>query len=260
MDIEDECTEIDLASDSVRSPVSSLGKAFQQLQLGQNTPPLRNNKRPSVFCKGTGAVTRRRKQKPRSRISRENLERRLHTKNKALGFVPRLIRHDLITFFSIHFERAIDSWVSILIRTTIPDNVASSDPYVTNAFKLLDNARTDRDFILSRLAYVLLAHVFESLKGIIASDRRNGQLPARESGYRNASVAIDIYLSAQEQAGTSRDKVKKRHRVARRWRTLAGPSPIFVIIYSEAAEGLAYVRLFDVYAALSNNLQATDRR
>ncbi|KAK4148941.1 hypothetical protein C8A00DRAFT_19307 [Chaetomidium leptoderma] len=140
--------------------------------------------------------------------------------------------------------------MSILIGTTIPDNIASSDPYIINAFKLLDNARTNGDSILSRLAYIRLAHVFESLKKIVASDRRNGQLPARRSGYRNASIAIDIYIDAQEQAGTSREEVKKRNRVARRWRTLAGPSPIFVIIYSEAAEGLAYVRFFVIYTAL----------
>jgi len=159
--------------------------------------------------------------------------------------VPEIVWPDAITVFANHFERAADSWVSILMQTTIPDNIGSSDPCVINAFKFLDRARTSSDGILSRLAYIRLADVFESLKQIVASDRRNGRLPAQRSGYRNASVAVDIYIEAQEQAGTSRDEVKQRHRVARRWRTLAGPSPIFIIIYSAAAEGLAYV-LFPV--------------
>jgi hypothetical protein len=95
-----------------------------------------------------------------------------------------------------------------------------------------------------RLAYNRLTHVFESPKKIVASYRRNGLLPSRRSGYGNASVAIDIYIEAQEQAGTSSDQVKQGSRVARRWRTLAGPSPIFVIIYSEAVEGFAYALFF----------------
>ncbi|KAK4201387.1 hypothetical protein QBC40DRAFT_324611 [Triangularia verruculosa] len=126
----------------------------------------------------------------------------------------------------------------------------NSDPCIINTFKFLDIARTGGDRILSRLAYIRLADVFESLKQIVASDRRNGQLPAQRSGYRNASIAIDIYIEAQEQAGTSRDEVKQRNRVARRWRTLAGPSPIFIIIYSEVAEGLAYVLLLVIVTAL----------
>ncbi|KAL2173984.1 uncharacterized protein P884DRAFT_188255, partial [Thermothelomyces heterothallicus CBS 202.75] len=130
------------------------------------------------------------------------------------------------------------NWTLILKKTTIPDNVASSDPCIINSFQLLDKARTDEDNILSRLAYIRLADVFDSLEKIVASDQRNEQLPARRPGYSNASVAIDIYIQAQEQVSLSRDEVKQRKRVARRWRTLAGPSPIFVIIYSKAAEGL----------------------
>ncbi|KAL2023286.1 hypothetical protein VTK56DRAFT_3024 [Thermocarpiscus australiensis] len=189
MDIEDKCARIDQASDSVLSPVSSASKAFQRLRIGQNTAPLRDNKRRSESYKE--AATRRRKQKPRSRIPCQNLERQLY--NRTLEIVPGLIRHDIITFFTNHFERALNNWVSILMGTTIPDNAARSDPCVINAFKLLDSARADGDIILSRLAYIRLAHIFELVKKIVASDRRNGLLPARISGYRNASVAVGVF-------------------------------------------------------------------
>ncbi|KAK4150024.1 hypothetical protein C8A00DRAFT_18380 [Chaetomidium leptoderma] len=215
--------------------------SLQRIHLGENTPPSSSNRRHSESYKGAGATTRRRKRKLRLHTPRQNLEWRLYAKNRTLEIVPNLVWHDAITVFANHFERAVDSWVSILVQTPIPDNIGSSDPCIINAFKFLDIARTGGDRILSRLAYIRLADVFESLKQIVASDRRNEQLPAQRSGYRNASVAIDIYIEAQEQAGTSRDEVKQRNRVARRWRTLAGPSPIFIIIYSEAAEGLAYV-------------------
>lgn len=91
-----------------------------------------------------------------------------------------------------------------------PEDVTTSDSGVINAFKLLDKPRTGRDNILSRLAYIRLAHVFESLEKIVASDRRNGRLLARKSGYRNASVVVDIYIEAQEQVGISRYEVKQR--------------------------------------------------
>lgn len=237
----DERTKMELVPDLVCPPVSLTTTSPQGIHLRENTPPLRVNRRHSDSHKGAGATTRRRKRKPRLHIPRQNPERQLYAKNRMLEIVPDLVWHDVITIFAHYFERAVNSWVSILTQTAIPDNIGSSDPRVINAFKFLDIARTGSDGILSRLAYIRLADVFESLKQIVAAERQNGQLLAQRSGYRNASVAVDIYIEAQEQAGTSRDEVKQRNRVARRWRTLAGPSPIFIIIYSEAAEGLAYV-------------------
>ena len=251
MDIEDKCTEIGRASDPPLSPISSLIESFQRLKIGEDTPPMKSN--------GATAATRR-KRKPKPYIVDQNLQRRLYTRNKTLEIVPSLVRHDVITFFANHFEKALDSWISILTKTTIPDNVTSSDPCVLNSFQLLDQARSGGDIILSRLAYIQLAYVFESLQRIIASDRRNGQLPARRTGYRDASIATDIYIEAQEQAVTSRNEVKQRNRVARRWRTLAGPSPIFVIIYSEAAEKLAYTLFSSHIQLYTNYLKVTDRR
>ncbi|KAK4031187.1 hypothetical protein C8A01DRAFT_21562, partial [Parachaetomium inaequale] len=126
--------------------------------------------------------------------------------------------------------------------TTIPNNTASSDPYIINAFKVLDEARVNRDITLSRLAYIQLAYIFELLKEIVALDRRNGQLLPLRTGYYNASIATNIYIEAQEQASTSRNEVKQYSRVARRWKALVGLLPIFVILYySEVAEGLIYI-------------------
>jgi hypothetical protein len=233
------------ASDPALSPISSLTEAFQRLKIGEDTLAgdtlaLRSN--------GAAAATRR-KRKPKPYIPRQNLEQRPYARTKPLEIVPSLVRHDVIAFFANHFKTALDSWISIVIKTTIPDNAASSDPCVLSSFQLLDKARTDGDKMLSRLAYIRLAYVFESLQKIVASDRQNGQLPARRRGYRNASIATDIYIEAQ-QAVTSRAEVKLRNRVARRWRILAGPSPIFIIIYSEVVERLAYAPFFFVQTDL----------
>ena len=186
---------MDLASDPVCSPISSLTISLQRLHIEENTPPLRSNRRHLDRYKGAAATTRRRKRKPRPHILRQNPERRLFTRNRTLEVVPDLVRHDVITFFANHFERAVHSWVSILIKTTIPENIRSSDACIINAFRFLDRARTGGDSILSRLAYIRLAQVFESLKQIVASDRQNGQLSIRRPGYGNASIVADIYRS-----------------------------------------------------------------
>ncbi len=240
MDIEDRCNDPPLY------PIFSLTEAFQRPNIGEDALASRSN----VASRSNGAAAAtRRKRKPKPYIPRQNIEQRPYARIRPLEIVPSLVRHDMITFFANHFETALESWMSIVIKTTIPDNVASSDPCVLNSFQVLDKARTDGDKMLSRLAYIRLAYIFESLQKIVASDRRNGQLLARRRGYRNASIATDIYLEAQ-QAVTSRAEVKLRNRVARRWRILAGPSPIFVIIYSEVAERLAYAPFRIIYTDL----------
>jgi len=110
--------------------------------------------------------------------------------------IPGLVRQDVITFFANHFEKALADWITMLQKTAIPSNIASSDPHIITAFRLLDEARTGRDSTRSRLAYIQLMRAFESLEGIVASDRENGRLLSRCSGYRNASIAINVYISA----------------------------------------------------------------
>jgi hypothetical protein len=74
---------------------------------------------------------------------------------------------------------------------------------------------------------------------MVALDRQNGIIH-RESGYRNASIAVDIYLSAQvgyNDTMYQRRQVLERKRVGRRWKKLAGPSPLLLLIYSQMAGG-----------------------
>lgn len=244
MDIDEDCTTVDLTCKAASSPVSSVTKSFQRLSIRDDTAPVRDRRRRTRVRKEAAAAVRKRKQKPTPRIPRQNPERRLHTRHWGLQLVPRLVRHDVTAFFATHFEEALDTWISILTQTTIPGNVASSDPCVIHAFRLLDNARGSGDPVRSRLAYIRLTQVFEAVEKNVARNRQHGRLPAekRTRGYRNACIAVDIYIDAQEQAGTSRADVKEYRRIARRWRILSGPSPLFIIIYTDAAEGLAYVQ------------------
>lgn len=106
-DIDKHGTKIELPSNLVRSPLSSVTKSFQRLHIGQDAPPVRNRRRRVHFREETVAA-RKRRQKPRSRLSLQNPERRLHTE-RILQIVPRLVRHDVISFFASHFEKALDN-------------------------------------------------------------------------------------------------------------------------------------------------------
>lgn len=88
--------------------------------------------------------------------------------------------------------------------------------------------------------------LFRSLEAIIKSDRDRGRMH-RGPYYRDSSVAMDIYMSAQEtQSNTKRLRLKLkggRKRFSKRWGTLAAPSPLFVLVYTDAAEAIMYVAL-----------------
>ncbi|KAK3934041.1 hypothetical protein QBC46DRAFT_429375 [Diplogelasinospora grovesii] len=153
---------------------------------------------------------------------------------RLLNNLPRLVRDEAITFFDANMENFLGDWITILEHTNLPSNTASSDPYVITVFRRLDGTIDAGESIRSRLAHIQLMRVFQSLERIIATERRARQIQ-RERGKGNATVAMNIYKSAQ-QPSVSRHDPKKRKQIARWWTTFAGPSPLLVIIYSEVAE------------------------
>lgn len=171
-----------------------------------------------------------------------NAEKRLRTKRakRKLGRltnnIPKLVRPNPIAFFVAHLENVLEDWVTILVRTRSPSSITSSDPFVATAFQLLDNTINESGTMRSRFAHIQLLCIFKSLEDMIASERRAGQIQ-RQRGRRNASVAITIYKNAQQRPVSGRDLIERK-RTARRWQTLAGPSPFFLVIYSEVAETL----------------------
>ncbi|KAK4243201.1 hypothetical protein C7999DRAFT_18418 [Corynascus novoguineensis] len=173
--------------------------------------------------------------KPRNLLHRpENLAR-------VTSLIYRLLGHNPIESFAINCEKTLANWISLLRETTPPHNVSSSDPRWAGAFKVLDSIITGRqgEYLLRRLAYVQLTRLFASLEAVIKSDRDNGRIH-REPYYTNAHIAMDIYMSAQERdsnTGELRRKLRQgRRRFSRRWSDLAILAPLFVLIYSDAAE------------------------
>ena len=155
------------------------------------------------------------------------------------------IRHDAITYFADNCTKALDNWISLLRKTTLPQNITSSDISITTAFRSLDYiiSGTKTTSFLSRFTHVQLIRVFENIESIITRKRQNGLLhPAR--GIRDASIAISISLRSWESFPNKKWLRRKLHRckrIGKRWRELSKPSPFFLLIYSDAAEKLVYV-------------------
>ncbi|KAH8889966.1 hypothetical protein GQ53DRAFT_186160 [Thozetella sp. PMI_491] len=155
-----------------------------------------------------------------------------------------LVRQDASSFYANSCENASVCWASLLQKTEV-SGISYDDPNITASLRALDRILTDQEStpLLLRFAYVQLTNVFENLESIIAAGRRSG-LVHREIGYRNASIALDMYMAAQEgyfDVALRRRELLKRKRTGRRWRQLAGASPLFLLIYSDAAEAVVYV-------------------
>jgi hypothetical protein len=152
----------------------------------------------------------------------------------------RLVGHDPMNIFATNCEKTMADWISLLGKTMLPDDVTSSDSRIIAAFKAVDKVICGQEgtHLLRRLAYVQLMRIFTTLESIIRSERETGRV-LRAPCYRDASVAVDIYMRAQEDRSHPDDlrrELKERKRAGRSWSDLAGPFPLFTMIYSEAAE------------------------
>ena len=155
-----------------------------------------------------------------------------------------LLRKNALNDFIASCKIGLTSWAYLLRQTTVPKNTRSSDAPVLAAFKTIDSfIMSDNDKVLRRLAYVQLAHLLDSLVDTITTDRTQG-LIHRAAGYRNATIAVDIYMSAQQKGtnvGPLRRELLERKRTGQRWLQLAGPSPFTLVLYSDAADQAMYV-------------------
>ena len=98
--------------------------------------------------------------------------------------------------------------------------------------------------LMLRLAYVKFVRVMEDLKDAAAAERLAGREP-RERGRRDASIAIDYYLTFKGAASdkASRTQVSRCMDIGRHWYSLEGPSPLLLCAYSDVADEIVYVLL-----------------
>lgn len=180
-----------------------------------------------------------------TRASLQGLNRKHKTATRLESLSSRLVRHDAIECFVDNCKKIWEDWTSLLRKTTLPPHVASSDTRVIAAFKAVDDVISEKQStrVLRWLAYIRLMALFDSLKPVVKSERENGEAH-RERGDRDISAILDIYENARRRCSNtraSRNAIAEYRRTAKRVKTLAGPSPLFLLVYSEEAEPIMYM-------------------
>lgn len=167
---------------------------------------------------------------------------RAKQKSHIIRLYHKLLGTDPLHSFAKNCEKVMADWNSLKSETALLNIASSSDPRIIQAFKVVDNVICGRQgsTLLRRLAYVQLMRLFTFLEDIIGFERETGRV-MRGRYYRDASVALDIYMSAQEDTSNPDDlrrELRERKRAGRSWKDLSKPSPLLVLMYSEAAESV----------------------
>lgn len=150
----------------------------------------------------------------------------------------QLVRAEAKVTFAQNIFEIYKFWLQLVHSTTLSHNMTSMDAGVVAAFQAIDNVIESNAYRLARLAYARLPVVMSSLHAIISVDRKQGRIHTA-AGYRNASVALDIYLSAQRSGvGVMRKKLAKRVRLANRWAHLGGSQPLLLVSFPDVADNI----------------------
>jgi hypothetical protein len=146
----------------------------------------------------------------------------------------------------LHIEEMYRFWVALsqskaLIMAPKP-NWKDNAIYV---FRQIDSYIDEKHTApnLQRIGYIGLAILMEDLKQAISVNRRRGNIESKP-GHRNASLALDLYLAAQDsKANTAlaKKQLNRRLEVSRRWLALSIRCPLLAVVYSEKAEKVMYV-------------------
>jgi len=171
----------------------------------------------------------------------------LPLRDELYSLAATLVRQNAVSFYSENSRAARAYWESLLEQTTISTQTSCFDPAVVSSFRVLNGFMMSkaRPSYTSRLAHVQLIYFFDAVEEKVNSARQHGFVH-RAAGYRNASIALDIYMSAQDgvaDPAIRRRQLLERKRAGRRWKELAGPSPLFLLVYSDAAERIVYAQL-----------------
>jgi len=87
--------------------------------------------------------------------------------------------------------------------------------------------------------------------------RRHGLIAGKRS-QRDATVAIDLYLSATGR--TNREEVRELTRLSNRWATLSGRYPLLLTTFTDVAERIMYVSSLPIYGFMTLISQSSKTR
>ncbi|KAK0631609.1 hypothetical protein B0T14DRAFT_501982 [Immersiella caudata] len=159
---------------------------------------------------------------------------------KITALTYRLIRNNPHESLAQNYNKTLNDWVLLLRQTALSNNPVSASDFIT-AFQAVDEIICQRKgtMMLRRLAYLRLMQLFDSLHAFLKANRNSGRAVKKKLHQRDATIALDVYMSAQDPNLVGKDlrqQLSERKRLGKRWRELAIIDPLFVLVYSEDAE------------------------
>lgn len=132
-------------------------------------------------------------------------------------------------------------WVTLYRSKSL---ITRSEPnwqeQVVDVFRRIDDYIASKEGVpqLQRIGYVGLAMLMEEVKRVIALRRRHGGIRGKR-GQRNASLALDLYLSALGAVPHRRHakmQISRQLELGRRWQTLSTCCPLLSVTCVEKAD------------------------
>ncbi|KAI1181373.1 hypothetical protein F5B17DRAFT_425630 [Nemania serpens] len=145
---------------------------------------------------------------------------------------------DSARFIADGCARCFEEYIQLLMRTTIPANISSSDIQIANIFRELYGIVTQRQgtTVVLRFACIQLHRAFNAVEALIAAERKRGL----HGKSHNATIAINKFIAALKDADIDirNSEVLELRRKVKRWNYLAQPSVFFLMTYSDSAESI----------------------
>lgn len=141
------------------------------------------------------------------------------------------MRHDAKQFLFSNFEQTFERLANMQRDTTLPIYGSVLDKKVKDVIVTLHGViKTSSDPYMKRLAYLHLARVLTSLKGMVKEDCRRGVI-SRENRQSDATIVIKLYMEATRI--TRKEDVHGIIRDCNRWAALAKNVPLLPLVLSD---------------------------
>ncbi|KAI1291205.1 hypothetical protein F5Y03DRAFT_403550 [Xylaria venustula] len=131
---------------------------------------------------------------------------------------------------------ALQDWKHLLELTTLPAKIASSDPAVATKIGHLDSMIVgNHGKFISRLAHIQFVQVMETLEAIIAKERSSGLIEPQRERESAKNAAYRKYREASARP-VGAQQLYNLKRYCKRYQTLARPSPLFILAYTDEVD------------------------
>ncbi|CAM1503410.1 Fc.00g081860.m01.CDS01 [Cosmosporella sp. VM-42] len=143
-----------------------------------------------------------------------------------------------IEAFSENIERIYIFWVQLRVGSSFKHG-ADSDDSIVRALQFIDEmiANKENPRQLSRLSHIALINLIEEINKQ-SFQRRQGLIQSK-SGHRKATLAIDLYLTAQgpvHNKAHAKKQLNRRLQISRRWMEMPAGCPLLLVTLGDAAE------------------------